>query len=1146
MNKSFQPRMGFNFHLTFFLFFIIPIFSFGQISINLSKSDPTCFGYSNGTVTVQVSNGKSPYTYNWSNGANSSQISGLNSGTYSVTVTDANGIKANASATLTQPANLSVSHTFANPCVNGQTNLNINGGTPPYTYAWSNGNTSQNPLLTAGAYTVTVTDKNNCAVNYWLNVPAILDITNIKIVGLRCFGDCDASVESIITGGTAPFSFLWNNGVTTQVNPNLPAGTYSVTVKDANNCQVVKSTTVTNPIAIVVNVSKVNPSCTTGGNNKGSATASASGGKAPLIYEWNNGANGPTITGLNPGTYTVTVTDANGCKKTESVSLTSATTYTITASTASNASCGTNNGSATVSINGGTGPFTYAWNNGKNTQTITNIAPGIYNVTVTDGAGCQATSSTTVTTTGNLNITINKTDAACGIANGAATIVVNSGTAPYTYTWSTGNATNAITGLNAGTYSVTVKDATGCVTIQSITIGQGNSLTINVDVTNVSCFGLSNGVATAMIVGGSAPYTYNWSNGSKTPSVNGLPFGNYSVTVTDAAGCTSNKQFTVSQPSAIGITINITNPNCNSGKGSMTANVTGGTAPYTYIWSNAGNATTISNLSAGSYSVTVTDSKNCTTNSSGQISVPTDISLSFNSTNAACVLKNGKISITATGGSGGTYTYTWSNGATSANLTGLDAGTYSVTVTDAKGCTKIGSATITSSSSNFTCNVLTNRTITVIGANDGELEVESTATGTVTYKWSNTKTTKIINGLSPGTYTVTVTDASGCNTTCTTTLVNPPPCNNVTDPGSITGDQIYCPGQPITTIEEVTPAVGGSNTLNYIWMQSPSRVATTSSIWQVIPFANGPSYTPPQNLTDTVYYVRCARRQYCADVLETNIVAKIPAVISKLTTNRTKACFNKSTTFEAFDNGNGASYIWNFGLNANPKTVTGRVASTTFNQLGGQSISIQFFKNGCVATKTFIVNVSNDVDCGTGRIININVNILAEEKMDLNWTTINDDNGSIFEVQKSNDGENFEQMGYMLGQSNLLNNYHFTDYKPYLGRNYYRIKLKNTDGTFEYSDIASGMKYNGSEPYALYPNPASNVVNFDLMQIVNTNNFVIEIVNTQGKLIKSFENMNPNGHQKLDISDLVPGAYFIHAKIDGKLEKSMKLFKVIR
>ncbi|MBL0051220.1 MAG: SprB repeat-containing protein [Bacteroidetes bacterium] len=661
----------------------------------------SCNGLNNGAISINISGGSSPYSFQWSNGATVQNISNLSATIYTVTVTDVNNCSVSLSQVVTQSNQLLVnvsnfSNVNCNGNNNGAININIAGGTTPYTYAWSNGATTQNVNnLSPNTYTVTVTDANGCTttLSQAITQPNSLALTIGTITNVNCNGNNNGAININIVGGIAPYAYAWSNGATTQNVNNLSPNTYTVTVTDANGCTTTLSQAITQPNSLTLTIGTVtNVNCN--GNNNGAININIVGGIAPYTYIWSNGATTQNITNLAPNTYTVTVTDANGCTATLSQSITQPNALALTIGTVTNVNCnGNNNGAININVAGGTTPYTYAWSNGATTQNITNLAPNTYTVTVTDANGCTATLSQTITQPNALALTIGTvTNVNCnGNNNGAININIAGGTTPYTYAWSNGATTQNVNNLSPNTYTVTVTDANGCTATLSQAITQPNALALTIGtVTNVNCNGNNNGAININIAGGTTPYSYAWSNGATTQNVTNLAPNTYTVTVTDANGCTATLSQSITQPNALSLAIGtVTNVNCNgNNNGAININIAGGTTPYTYIWSNGATTQNVNNLSPNTYTVTVTDANGCTATLSQAITQPNALALTIGTvTNVNCNgNNNGAININITGGTT-PYTYTWSNGATTQNITNLAPNTYTVTVTDANGCT---------------------------------------------------------------------------------------------------------------------------------------------------------------------------------------------------------------------------------------------------------------------------------------------------------------------------------------------------------------------------------------------------------------------------------------------------------------------------
>jgi len=747
------------------------------LSLTETHVNVLCNGGSTGSIDLTVSGGVSPYTYSWTGGATTQDRSGLAAGTYTVTVTDANSCTRTLSTTITQPATIALTETHVNVLCNGGStgsiDLTVTGGTSPYTYSWTGGATTQDRSgLAAGTYTVTVTDNNACTKTL---SATITEPTNIVLtethVNVLCQGSSTGSIDLTVSGGVSPYTYSWTGGATTQDRSGLAAGTYTVTVTDANACTKTLSATITEPAAgITLTETHVNVLCN--GNSTGSIDLTPSGGTTPYTYSWTGGATTQDRLNLAAGTYTVTVTDVNGCTKTLSTTITEPTNIVLT-ETHVNVLCnGSSTGSIDLTVSGGISPYTYSWTGGATTQDRSGLAAGTYTVTVTDANACTKTLSTTITEPTNIVLTETHVNVLCnGASTGSIDLTVSGGVSPYTYSWTGGATTQDRSGLAAGTYTVTVTDANACTKTLSATITEpAAGITLIETHVNVLCNGNSTGSIDLTPSGGTTPYTYSWTGGATTQDRLNLAAGTYTVTVTDVNGCTKTLSATITEPTNIVLTETHVNALCNGNStGSIDLTVSGGVSPYTYSWTGGATTQDRSGLAAGTYTVTVTDANACTKTLSATITEPTNIVLTETHVNVLCNGNStGSIDLTVSGGVS-PYTYSWTGGATTQDRSGLAAGTYTVTVTDANACTKTLSTTITEASTV----VLTETHVNVLcnGASTGSIDL--TVSGGVspyTYSWTGGATTQDRSGLAAGTYTVTVTDANACTKTLSATI----------------------------------------------------------------------------------------------------------------------------------------------------------------------------------------------------------------------------------------------------------------------------------------------------------------------------------------------------------------------------------------
>ena len=909
-----------------------------QITCVASSTATSC-GEANGTASVTVSNGSGNYAYLWSNAGSTASISGLSAGNYSVTVTDVvSGCITTCIVTVDNSSMLTCTATStATSCgeANGTATVSTVNGSGNYAYMWSNGSVTQSiNNLTAGIYSVTVTDMSTgCTTTCSTSITSSSSITcNASSTATSC-GDANGSATVSVSNGSGNFTYLWSNAASTQTITGLAAGTYTVTVTDVTaGCTTTCQTTVASSTPIACFVSGTDASC---GVANGTATVSVTNGTGNYSYLWNNNLTSQTITGLTEGSYTVTVTDlSSGCTTTCSVAIAGTNSITCSA-TGTNASCGQATGTASVSVSNGSGNYTYVWSNAATTQSIAGLTAGTYSVTVTDvTSGCTTTCSVSITESSAPTCNATATNASCGLANGSATVIASGGSGTYSYLWSNSATTQSITGLLAGTYSVTVTDAAGCTTVCSATVSSSQSVTCSVSSTDETC-GASNGTATVIASGGSGSYTYAWSNSGTGSTIVSLSAGTYTVTVTDTQGCSTVCSATVNGSSTPTCSITSTPENCGLVNGSATSSVTGGIAPYTYMWSNNSTSRNLVNVSAGNYTLTVTDAVGCTSVCSVTITSNAGPTTTMSSTPAACNLAGGTASVSASGGSGG-YTYIWSNNETTSQITNIVAGTYSVTVTDSNGCSATNSVvvemsappTCTASSSPATCGVNNGTaTLTAVGGSGG-----------YTYAWSNAGSTATIDNVLPGTYTVVVTDSNGCSTTCTVDVgfIEPTQCETVvsnTNCGEANGSA--------TVI-----ASGGVGNYTYLW----SNNETTSAI---------------NNLIAGTYVVTVTDGNGCSSVCEAVVMNSGGGpVCSLVSEDATCGDANGSATVTVTEGQAPYTYLWSNGsmmdmidglvggeysVTVTDATGCTSVCSTTVSSLGGPSA---------------IVNTT-DANCGT-------------------------------------------------------------------------------------------------------------------------------------------------------------------------------------
>jgi len=904
----------------------------GQVNVN-------CYGGTGSASTSGASGGTSPYTYLWNDGSRQTNptASGLSAGSYTIIATDNNGCSATAGAVITQPSALGIS-------ITSQTNVSCNGGTgsatanaatggtTPYTYLWNDGSSQTNLAatgLSAGSYTITATDNTGCSAtaSAVITQPSILGVSISGQTNVSCFGGTGSATASTATGGASPYTYLWNDG-SSQTNltaTGLSAGSYTITTTDNNGCSATAGAVITQPASALGTslAGQTNVSCHGG---TGSATVNqATGGTSPYTYIWNDASSQTnlTATGLLAGSYTVTATDNNGCSATAGAVITQPALLieTIASFTNSTGCLSSPNGTATANTaTGGTSPYTYNWTpSGGTNLNATGLSGGTYTITATDANSCTATASVTITQALVLRDSISaSTQVTCnGGATGAATVGAKYGLTPYTYAWSNSKTTAAITGLTAGTYTVTVTDHHGCTATASVTLTQPGVVRDSVaSITYIACHG-GTGSASIGVIGGTTPYTYTWSGGASTntvATVTNLTAGTYTVTVKDFYDCAhTTVVFTMTQPGALrdsSVVVDDLGVSCNGGNnGSAKIGVKYGTTPYTFVWTpNVSTSATASNLTAGTYSVNITDDNGCTSSTSVSVTQPTAIHDSISSfTQVTC--NGGTTGAATVGVKGGTtsYSYLWSNSKTTAAISALSVGTYTVTVTDHHGCTATASATLTQPGVVRDSIVSITEPICHGGRGDATIGVKG-GTTPYTYTWSpNVSTTSSGSNLSIGTYTVTVKDKYDCAHTAVTFTITQP---ELMRDSIATLGNVSCNGD-----HDGSATVGvkyGATPYTYSWFPN---ISTTGTI---------------TGLSAGTYVLTLYNNNSCSSLV-TNVVITQPSALRDSISAITQVACNGGTgsaTIGVKDGTSPYSYAWSSGITSTTKTASGLVAGS--------------------------------------------------------------------------------------------------------------------------------------------------------------------------------------------------------------------------
>jgi gliding motility-associated-like protein len=907
------------------------------LSATQSQSNVNCFGSSTGSAAVSASGGTSAYAYNWTGGTittgqGTNAASGLSTGTYTCTITDANSCAINKVFTISQPA-ATLSATQAQTNVNcfgsasATASVNASGGTSAYGYNWTGGaigagqGSAAVSGLPSGTYTCTITDANTCSINkiFTITQPAAAVSISSAQTNVSCNANCDGTATASTSGGTGPYTYSWSgNSSTSNVASSLCQGTYTCSVTDNKGCPASQSFTISQPAALAISpISSTNTSCTAA---TGTASVSVSGGSTAYTYVWSpapgTGQGTASIGNLSALTYTLTLTDSKSCSKTYTVAIAATNAPLVSPGIIKNLTCnGVCTGSASVTASGGTGTLTYSWSpSGGNAATASNLCSGAYVCHILDQNGCPATQNITITQPSAIAASTSSTNASCNAANGTASASGSGGTGSLTYIWSSANAigsgqgTSTISGLAAGTYTVTVSDGAGCTGTATVAVNNTGAPALSSTLTNLLCNGACTGSIAVNASGGAGSYVYSWTPVSgSTDSISNLCAGIYTCYVRDAGNCLITRIDTIQAPPALLISPSQVNISCNAAcNGSASAITSGGSGTYTYSWSGSASLTAQATaLCPGLYTCTVTDSLGCLASKNYTITQPPILTAGGTQTNITCNGScNGVAGITAGGGTS-PYTYSWSGSVqTGTTLSALCPGRDTCFVSDSKGCKAMLSFAITQPP------VLTASGSATSGScqlkNGSASVIPSGGSGSYTYSWSpkggNGSTA---TALDSGIYVCTIKDSLGCISTVKDTVHNIGAAPKV----------LMSAGGPLTF------CTGGSVVLN------ASGSANSTYSWNT--GATSPSITASTAGTYTCTLINSCGRDSASLVVTIN-KAPNPSI-----TGQNNFCLGSSETLTA---SGGLTYSWNTGATSPSILVsTAGIYTVTANNTCGSA-----------------------------------------------------------------------------------------------------------------------------------------------------------------------------------------------------------------
>jgi hypothetical protein len=728
------------------------------IALTAASSNALCNGI-NGSLTFSATGGTGTLAFTV-NGISAASPASRPAGTYTIVATDANGCSASSVLIITQPAAIILTALSTNATCNG-TNGNLNftatGGTGAITFS-VNGTPAVSPAShPAGTYTIVATDAIGCSASA---VRTITQPSALTLTASSANAFCNGNNGSLIfsaTGGAGSITYTVNGLIA--ISPaSRPAGTYTIVATDANSCTASAVRTITQPVAINLTASVTSPACNGG---LGSLLFSATGGVGTVNYSVNGTA--ATSPAARPaGTYTVVVTDANGCTVSSVLTITQPAPVTLTA-TAVNALCNGINGSLNFGATGGTAPVTFTVN-GVAASSPSSYPVGTYTIVATDANGCSASAIQTIMQPSVISLNVVATDALCNGANGSLSYSATGGTGIMTYT--VNGTVSASPSLHpAGTYTVVAADANGCTASGTSSIFQPTPISWANAVTAPLCNGGLGSLAFSA-TGGTGIFTYTV-NGLSATSPASYPAGTYTIAASDANNCNSSTVMILSEPSPLSLIVSSTSAICNGSTGSLTFSATGGSGTIAYTV-NGTAASSPASYPAGSYTIVATDANNCSASTVQIITEPAAIMFTVSAANPLCNGTNGSLTFSATGGTG-TLLYTV-NGTAASSPASYPAGSYTIVATDANNCsastvqviTQPSAISLTASATNALCN----------GSNGSLAFNAAGGTGTMLYTVNGAAASSPAS-YPAGSYTIVATDANNCSASTVQVITQP-------------------------------------------------------------------------------------------------------------------------------------------------------------------------------------------------------------------------------------------------------------------------------------------------------------------------------------------------------------------------------------
>lgn len=756
----------------------IPINNSTRANLILEGTNATCVGLNDGRTIVNDTIDDAGYTYLWSTGDTTKSLSNLGPATYFVLVTSPEGCLNADSIDILADREVVINPTIANATCegvnDGRITINDTMDVTGFRFGWNTGDTTQSVSnLGAGVYTVAVADSSGCINAAAVTVLNTSQLTfSNSVINASCEVASNGSITISDTSDISAYTFNWSTGDSTQMVTNLNNGIYIVTVTDTLGCMESDSIMVGITRTLSASISSIDATCT--GVNDGTLTVNDGNDLSNILIAWDTGDSTQMVSGLGAGSYSVILTDSLGCMASDSAILGVGSSFFLEVTSIDPTCEGIDDGSISVVDTIGISSLSFAWSRGDSIQNINGLAAGDYSYTVTDTLGCTEIGMVTLNYQRTIPLVTNRMDVSCvGLSDGS--IIVNENdTTNLIYAWSTGDSTNMISGIGAGIYTVTVSDSLGCSASSLINITELNSLNLTLSQTNASCTGLTDGSVTIDEGSDLTGFTINWNTGADTQTLTNVGTGTYIAMVTDTLGCMATDSIEVIADSTLQVGLTGNNIDCvdeSTGRISAFAIDLSSSDALTFAWDTGDSTATINNLAAGSYEVTVTDTTGCFGTAGATLEQGDSIQINFVTSPIACMdtIGSGAILAVATGGSGN-FTYDWSTGGTNNAIGNLLEGTYVLTVFDSLGCTLTDSVTLVAPP-NLIISASTLQDATCDGTEDGSATVVvSGGTSPFDIRWSNGDSTATTTNLNPGTYTVEVSDETGCMLTDTVVI----------------------------------------------------------------------------------------------------------------------------------------------------------------------------------------------------------------------------------------------------------------------------------------------------------------------------------------------------------------------------------------